>query len=68
MGQLDQNLIGSAVAAKLLGWSLTKVKREAQAGRLPYELKVRGQTGAYLFDRAAIERIAANRTKAEAAA
>jgi hypothetical protein len=54
--------------ATLLGWSRTKVKREAQAGRLPYEHKVGGQTGAYLFHRSVIETIAANRARAEAAA
>lgn len=63
MGQLDQNLVGTAVAARLLGWSITKTKREAQAGRLPHAMKVRGQTGAYLFDQAMIETIAANREK-----
>lgn len=68
MGQLDQSLIGTAAVADLLGWSRTKVKREAQAGRLPYEHKVDGQTGAYLFNRTVIEVIAANRRRAEACA
>jgi hypothetical protein len=65
--QLD-NLIGTAVAADLLGWSRAKVKREAKAGRLPYEHKMPTVTGAYLFHRSVIETIATNRAKAEAAA
>jgi predicted DNA-binding transcriptional regulator AlpA len=65
--QLD-NLIGTTDVAGLLGWSRAKVKREAKAGRLPYEHKVGGQTGAYLFHRSVIETIAANRARAEAAA
>lgn len=62
------NLIGTADAAEILGWSRAKVKREAQARRLPYEHKMPTQTGAYLFHRSVIETIAANRARAEAAA
>lgn len=64
----SDNLIGTAASAQLLGWSRAKVKREAQAGRLPYKQKMDGRTGAYLFDRTVIEVIAANRARAEAAA
>lgn len=67
VSQLD-NLIGTAEAARILGWSRAKVKREAQARRLPYEHKMPTQTGAYLFHRSVIEAIAANRQRAEAAA
>lgn len=67
VSQLD-NLIGTPEAATILGWSKAKVKREAKAKRLPYEHKLRGDTGAYLFHRGVIETIAANRTRAEAAA
>lgn len=67
MGQLD-SLIGTGAAAETLGWSRAKVKREAKAGRLPYELKMDGETGAYLFHRSVIETIAANRARADAAA
>lgn len=62
------NLIGTAEAAKILGWSRAKVKREAGCRRLPYEHKMPGQTGAYLFHRSVVETIAANRAAAEAAA
>ncbi|CAB4136963.1 Helix-turn-helix domain containing protein, partial [uncultured Caudovirales phage] len=41
--------------ARRLGKSLATVKRYARAGKLPVILKVPGATGAYLFDRAAIE-------------
>ena len=50
--------IGTADAAKILGCSTTKVKMLAQAGELPIVLKMRGETGAYLFSRSAIEHIA----------
>jgi hypothetical protein len=67
VSQLD-NLIGTPQAATILGWSRAKVKREAKAGRLPYEHKMPTATGAYLFHRSVIETIAANRARAEAAA
>lgn len=67
MSQSD-NLIGTGTAAEILGWSRAKVKREAKAKRLPYELQMPGATGAYLFHRSVIEHIAANRARAEAAA
>ncbi len=55
MSQQDIDLIGSAEAAQVLGWSLAKVKREALHGRLPHHTKLPAQTGAYLFDRSVIE-------------
>lgn len=64
----SDSLIGTGQAADALGWSRAKVKREAKAGRLPYEMKMEGDTGAYLFHRSVIETIAANRKRAEAAA
>ena len=51
--------IGTAEAASILGWSRTKVKIEAQNERLPIAGKLPGDTGAYLFNRSAIEYIAA---------
>lgn len=52
--------IGSRQVAEILGWSIAKVKREALDGALqPYATKLPGQTGAYVFDRDAIDRIAA---------
>lgn len=67
VGQAD-SLIGTGEAARLLGWSRAKVKREAKAKRLPYEMQMPGLTGAYLFHRSVIETIAANRKRAEVAA
>lgn len=52
------NIIGSSEAARILGWSLAKVKREALAGRLPHQAKLPGETGAYLFSRDTVEFIA----------
>jgi len=52
-------LIGSTEAAQILGWSRSKVKQDAAAGRLPYEQKLPGKTGGYLFHRSVIETIAA---------
>lgn len=53
MSQSD--LIGTAEAADLLGWSTAKVKRNAKSGTLRHALKMPGDTGAYLFERAYIE-------------
>ncbi len=64
----SDNLIGTAQAAELLGWSRAKVKREAKDGHLPFELKMSGDTGAYLFHRNVIETIAANRARVEGSA
>lgn len=66
--QEPTSFVGTVDAAALLGWSLRKVKREAKAGRLPHVHKVPTKTGPYLFDRAVIEAIGANRARAEASA
>jgi hypothetical protein len=63
VSQSDQ-LIGSADTAAILGWSLAKVKRAAKSGDLPVALKLPSETGAYLFDRAAIEALAEAETAA----
>lgn len=49
------SIIGTAEVSALLGWSVAKVKREALAERLPVHAKLPGETGAYLFERSAIE-------------
>lgn len=54
-------LIRTGEAASLLGWSVAKVKQAALSGDLPYVQKLDGRTGAYLFDRDEIARIAAER-------
>lgn len=51
-------MIGTGEAATLLGWSRAKVKRHAADGLLPIVRKLPGDTGAYLFDRATVERLA----------
>ncbi len=63
MSQSD--LIGTAEAARLLGWSVAKVKRQAKAGEVPHAMKMPGDTGAYLFHRAIVQMVA---DKNEAAA
>lgn len=67
MSQSD-NLIGTRQAAEILGWSIAKTKREAKAGHLPYEHKLPGETGAYVFHVGVISTIAANRARVEAGA
>jgi len=57
----QSDLIGTAEAAEILGWSRAKTKREAQAGRLPHAVKMPGETGAYLFRRRDVERLAERR-------
>jgi len=52
------NLIGTPDVARILGWSVAKVKREAKNGGLPTIAKLGPATGAYVFDRAVIEYIA----------
>lgn len=68
MPQLAPDLVGTTEAAEILGWPVRKVKRHTLAGHIPYIRKLPGRTGAYLFDRAVIETIAANRARAEAVA
>ena len=52
------HLIGTSETAELLGWSVSKVKRAAKAGRLPIVTKLDGRTGSYLFNAAVITAIA----------
>ena len=51
--------IATRDVARLLKRSTATINRAAQSGRLPVLAKAPGPRGAYLFDRAAIERIAA---------
>lgn len=50
----QSDLIGTAEAADILGWSRAKVKRAAQSGDLPHAVKMPGGTGAYLFHRSVV--------------
>lgn len=55
------DLITTAQAADLLGVTVAWVNKLAASGRLPVAQKLPGRTGAYLFDRAAVESHAASR-------
>lgn len=55
-------LIGTVEVAEILGWSRAKVKRETQLGRLPHAQKMPGDTGAYLFHRSDVEKLAVEQT------
>ncbi|MGO3663150.1 helix-turn-helix domain-containing protein [Microbacterium gubbeenense] len=46
-------------AATLLGVDRSSITRHVQSGRLTPLMKLTGRTGAYLFDRAEIEPLAA---------
>lgn len=64
----DDELIGTADAAAILGVTLPTIKRLALRGdALQPAVKMRGKTGAYLFRRADVERLAAARAEAEKA-
>jgi hypothetical protein len=60
MSQLAQTITTEEVA-RMLGRSKAYVKRHASSGVLPTVGKIDSPTGAYLFDRATIEAIAAER-------
>lgn len=49
------DLIPTAEVAKLLGVHIATVTRRAALGQIPVAMKLPGETGAYLFDRADIE-------------
>jgi len=57
MSQQDTT-IGTPEVARILGWSIAKVKREAKNGGIPYIAKLGPNTGAYVYDRHTIEYIA----------
>lgn len=61
------DLIGTQEAAEILGTSPRTVKRFAADGTLPHKQKMPGDTGAYLFARREVERLAAKRAKDSAA-
>lgn len=53
--------ISTAETAAMLGMSVSQINRLAAAGDLPVIAKAPGIRGAYLFDRADVERILAER-------
>lgn len=59
MSQNAQTYLTTKQVAERLGKSVATVKRMAADGRLPYAVKVPGDTGAYLFDPSVIEHHAA---------
>jgi excisionase family DNA binding protein len=60
MSQLAQTITTEEVA-RMLNVSKTTVKRAAASGRIPTVDKINSRTGAYLFDRATIEALVAER-------
>lgn len=54
----DTELIGSAEAAKILGIARTTLTRRIAAGVVCPASKLPSATGAYVFDRAEIDRLA----------
>lgn len=67
MQQTQHHLIGSAETAALLGRSQRTVQRMVKAGELTPAMTVRGgYVGTWLFDRAEVERVKAEREQASA--
>lgn len=60
------DLMTAAQAAEVLGCSQRTVARMAEDGRLTPALKLPGETGAYLFEPAEVERAKAAQDKAVA--
>jgi excisionase family DNA binding protein len=56
--QPDKPLIGAAEAAEMLGVSKDTLVRMVARGDVPMVQKLDGQKGAYIFERAEIERLA----------
>jgi predicted site-specific integrase-resolvase len=60
----NEHLIPAAQAKDILGVDVRTVHRMARSGLLPSAMKIPGKTGAWLFDRSEVERIAAQRAAA----
>lgn len=60
----NEHLIPTAQVAEILRVDVRTVHRMAEDGRLPIAVKVPGRTGALLFDRSMVERLAAVREAA----
>lgn len=65
MSKVD-SLLTAAQVAEIRGVTPKTVHRWAEAGRLPIATKLPGLRGAYLFHRADVEALAAERTKVSA--
>ena len=55
---MKPELVGVTEVAAILGKSRATIKRWALHGTLPPVIKMPGETGAYLFDRAVVEALA----------
>lgn len=60
----DDCWLSTAEAAELLDRSIKTVSRWARTGQLPYERKLPGRTGSYLFRRDQVAAVAARLRKA----
>jgi predicted DNA-binding transcriptional regulator AlpA len=63
----NEHLIPTAHVAKMLGVDVRTVHRMADSGLLPAALKLPGKTGAWLFDRDAVQQVADSRATEAAA-
>lgn len=54
----NDDIIGSRQAAELMGMSVSHFTRNVRAGNIEPAHKLPGLRGAYMFDRALIERMA----------
>ena len=54
----SSDLITTSQTARMLGKSEPTVRRMAEAGDLPFVQRLPGETGAYLFDRSAVAKVA----------
>ena len=57
----EPHLVGSAEAARMCGRTVATMNRWAAAGLLPVALRLPGRTGANLFKRRDVERLARER-------
>ena len=55
------SLIGTAEAARILGVDRSTLVRQVDAGKVAPVQKLGAATGAYVFDRAYVQRLAAER-------
>ena len=54
----NDDLIPTVEVAEIMNKDVSTVLRLAKSGKLPYAIKIPGKTGAYLFSRKAIEKLA----------
>jgi len=64
MADLEDTHVGTVAACDLLGIDRSTLVRWVQSGRITAALKMPGATGSYLFERAEVERIVAEREEA----